>query len=890
MELSRLARAVRHRWRIVVLISLLGAGNAVGFTLLANLERNPLYETIVSIRFEPEEGESLEDLAGTVQSQHELAVFANQDLLGQVPGAVITPDTTTGRLFFQAQGESEQLSVERVNALVDNYRNTDPVQGGDIEQRLLRIVEEAEAIEADMAELQSRPGRNAVLIQQHDLLDQRIAAVNNQIVQLTVADIGASPQEQAANAAQRDDADQLLNLLLEQKQALPPRPSDDMSAGERLQLRALQRGLDVLSLEYEQLTLLRRGVAGSAGRIESIGTNDLTARPANPVTNGAIGLAGGAALAIFALMFITRNRREIWLGEDVPVPVLGEITGRKVSAVAGPPWYDSTIGGGRKESIQALRTALDGVLVHSSTALALVGDRVGSVHSHALAVDLAASFASVGRSVLLIDADYTEPADFTEYSVGEPTLASVLGLPSAFVQTLEERVSALLDEAVYLRSDLAVMPAGMAPSSPADAVAGRQLRVVLEQARSRFDLVVVVAGDASSSTGQVVAQRVGSALVAVTPGKSTVPHITSVVADLTQQRVAVVGAAMIYGSEGRAKSPAKLSSRPGKKEPEPQLVDSPLSRLHHYPFPGSKSSPLVEGGSLRGLAIGLGEDDGDEGDEATEQRRSEDALASQVLKALRESEAEKVYGPVTDYLVARVEDILTAVPGQANLSDPLIDVVLGSGFIPLHRVKGQRSIGEWLVEELRVELGRADGDELALELARVVGDVGQSPADTLNIWLASEFFRRHIERTHGEPEVWHLTSELGSVQLLVNGRRLTRERIGRLATDVVRRVIDDLERKLKRATEEEDTDEAAFINQRLKELHLLEINLGLLQVGSKEEARIIYPWRRNDQQPVGWAPIWAEGVRPNIAPLQRLGLLAFPVLSDEELYAAQPIG
>lgn len=890
MELSRLIRAVRHRWRIVVVISLIGAGNAVAFTLLANLERESLYETVIAIRFEPEEGESLQDLAGAVENAHELAVFANQDLIAQFPGALITPDTATGRIFFRAQGETDQVSSERAGALVENYRNTDPVQGGDIEERLQRIEEEAEQIEAEMAQLQARTTPNAELATRYDLLDRMIAAISERIVALTVADVGATPQELAANAAQRDEANRILGQLLNERDALPPRPSDELSAGERLQVRALQRGLDVLGLEYEQLALLRRGVAGGAGRIESINTNDLTAQPTSAATNGAIGLVGGAALAVFALMFITRSRREIWLGEDLPIPVLGEITGRKVSPVAGPPWYDSTPGGRRKESIQALRTALEGVLDQSSQALAIMGDRVGSVHCHPLAVDIAASFASAGRSALLIDADYAEPAAFSEYNVGEPTLASVLDAPSGFVQALEERVSALLDEAVFLRTDLAVMPAGMAPVSPADAVAGRQLRVLLEQATKKFDLVIVVAGDANSSTAQVVAQRAGSALVAITPGKSTVPQLTSVVTDLTQQRVTVVGAVMIYGSEGRARAPVRKVSRPEKKEPEPESVDSPLSRLRHYPFPGSKSSPLVEGGTLRNLAIGLGDGDGEQGDSLPDEPRSDDGLASHVLDALRTTEVDTVRGPVTDYLIARVEDILTAVPGQANLSDPLIDVVLGSGFIPLHRVKGQRSMGEWLVEELRVELGRTQGDELASELARVVGDDGQHPADTLNRWLASEFFERHIERTYGEPEVWHLSSEQGSVQLLVNGRRLTRERLGRLATDVVRRVIDEFERKLKEANDEEDAEGAARLEDQLKELHLFELALGMLQVGSKEEARIIYPWRRSDQQPIGWTPIWAEGVRPNIAPLQRLGLLAFPVLSDEELFTAQPTG
>ncbi|MFV1991959.1 MAG: hypothetical protein ACC652_14605, partial [Acidimicrobiales bacterium] len=83
---------------------------------------------------------------------------------------------------------------------------------------------------------------------------------------------------------------------------------------------------------------------------------------------------------------------------------------------------------------------------------------------------------------------------------------------------------------------------------------------------------------------------------------------------------------------------------------------------------------------------------------------------------------------------------------------------------------------------------------------------------------------------------------------------------------------------------------AGTIEARLREVHLFEISLGLLQVGSSDDARIIYPWRKSDSQPRGWDPVWTEGIQANIAPLQRLGLLAAPVLTEDELMAEQPAG
>lgn len=267
----------------------------------------------------------------------------------------------------------------------------------------------------------------------------------------------------------------------------------------------------------------------------------------------------------------------------------------------------------------------------------------------------------------------------------------------------------------------------------------------------------------------------------------------------------------------------------------------------------------------------------------------DDQLGFHVLEALRSSEPGRALEPVADYVVARVEDILTAVPGQLNVSNQLVDVVSRYGFIPLRSVKGHKSVGEWLVEELRGGFGSDQGEELAVGLARVLGGDHADPADIFDTWVTREFFNRHIERTAREPEVWHLTSEAGTVQVLVHGPRLTRERLGQLTTDVIRGNIDGLQRQLKRATDADDAETAATVEAKLKELHLFEIALGLLQVGSHEEARTIHPrWR--DLQAHGWSPMWSEGIRPNLAPLQRLGLLSVSVLTEEELLEARPTG
>jgi hypothetical protein len=245
---------------------------------------------------------------------------------------------------------------------------------------------------------------------------------------------------------------------------------------------------------------------------------------------------------------------------------------------------------------------------------------------------------------------------------------------------------------------------------------------------------------------------------------------------------------------------------------------------------------------------------------------------------------------VADYVVTRVEDIVTAVPGQGDLSERAISDVIDCGFIPLLAVKDHISIGEQLVLEMRAELGDAEGEQLASEFARILRGSESDTAQALNDWIAAEFFPRHIQRTDREPEVWHLTSEEGLIQVLVNGRGLHRNRIDRINVEIVRRTLSTQEQELKLARELGDDYLAGVIEERLREIHLFEISLGLLQVGSSGDARIIYPWRKSDNQPRGWDPVWTEGIQANIAPLQRLGLLSAPVLTEDELMAEQPTG
>ena len=80
------------------------------------------------------------------------------------------------------------------------------------------------------------------------------------------------------------------------------------------------------------------------------------------------------------------------------------------------------------------------------------------------------------------------------------------------------------------------------------------------------------------------------------------------------------------------------------------------------------------------------------------------------------------------------------------------------------------------------------------------------------------------------------------------------------------------------------------LNAQVEDAQELGLAIAWLIDGSKAESRLWYPTLPDEDQPRGWAPDWSQGVKTNLAPLQRLGILAAPVLTERELEALERTG
>ena len=384
--------------------------------------------------------------------------------------------------------------------------------------------------------------------------------------------------------------------------------------------------------------------------------------------------------------------------------------------------------------------------------------------------------------------------------------------------------------------------------------------------------MIVAVPDIATPAAQAAMRRLRRGLVVLTPGRSTIPEIESVVNDLSQRQISILGAVFIDRHERsvrqkEAAEPKQPSESAKVKEEAP--VESPIARLGHYPIPGERSA-VVESNPMQELAEQVAIADGG--------AVNDEALGGELLSALDSASDKGAVEAVADYLVTRTEDMVQAGYGQGGFSEELINAVSTDGFLSLRPLADHSTVGQWLEDELKREMSQQTAQEVIDRLERILSKQA-GKVITVDAWLSEQFFTRHLARTDGEPDIWHLTSTAGTVQVLLSARRLDHDRIEKLISDVGSRTIDELMRYRKAATTRGDLEQADVFEGRIHEVRQFSTALGQL-IGIDERGNSDFVW----------TPDWSDGVRANLAPFQRVGVLPVRVLSDAEVSSALSVG
>jgi hypothetical protein len=210
----------------------------------------------------------------------------------------------------------------------------------------------------------------------------------------------------------------------------------------------------------------------------------------------------------------------------------------------------------------------------------------------------------------------------------------------------------------------------------------------------------------------------------------------------------------------------------------------------------------------------------------------------------------------------------------------------GDGIVPF----AQSADGSRLVERVRQELlaffpGR-DESQLEVEIVNELkgGAKGYRKCVSLDDWLSNAFFEYHASLYKNRPIFWHIASAQGTRPFafgaLVHYHRFDKNRMAKLRATYVRDTIEELRRDAGLADKAGRTDDRVELQAKLEEVQALDRKLQHIQEGHHEgpeggdrDFRILTPWKEPSAQPRGWTPDLDDGVKVNIAPLDRAGIL-----------------
>jgi hypothetical protein len=214
------------------------------------------------------------------------------------------------------------------------------------------------------------------------------------------------------------------------------------------------------------------------------------------------------------------------------------------------------------------------------------------------------------------------------------------------------------------------------------------------------------------------------------------------------------------------------------------------------------------------------------------------------------------------------------------------------GIIPLTPGAGEETLIERFHRFLDEEFTPERGPSVEIEAGQILGwkqgdEWGKQKAITLERWFERDFFRRHVSQFKKRPIAWHLTSKEGTFQVVVYYHKFDKNRLTILRARHVREVLESLRKQIGEAQsgemDRQTLAKIADLERKILDIQDFDERLRQLLEGRDREARIWCPWKKPEEQPVGWDPDINDGVRVNIAPVQRLGLLAADVLATKDV-------
>ena len=208
------------------------------------------------------------------------------------------------------------------------------------------------------------------------------------------------------------------------------------------------------------------------------------------------------------------------------------------------------------------------------------------------------------------------------------------------------------------------------------------------------------------------------------------------------------------------------------------------------------------------------------------------------------------------------------------------------GLVPFAPLSGETSLLDRVHEELAALFPEQDVNQVEVEIANELKRrvKGYRPAAGIGEWLENVYFDYHAALYKKRPIIWHVASSQGAAPFafgaLCHYHRFDANRMAKLRAGYLRDAIETFRREAALAGREGRADERVELQARLEEAQALDGKLQAVQEGHHEgpeggdrDYRILTPWKSAGERPAGWNPDIDDGVKVNIAPLQKAGVL-----------------
>ena len=208
------------------------------------------------------------------------------------------------------------------------------------------------------------------------------------------------------------------------------------------------------------------------------------------------------------------------------------------------------------------------------------------------------------------------------------------------------------------------------------------------------------------------------------------------------------------------------------------------------------------------------------------------------------------------------------------------------GIVPFAPVAGDASLSDRVHSELESMLPALDIGHVEAEIANELRTSVKGYRRTSGIteWLDNAFFQFHCSMYKNRPIFWHIASSQGTsacaFSALVHYHRFDKDRMAQLRGQYLRGAMDTFRREAALADKDRRTDARQDWQARLEEAQDLDRRLQHVQEGYHDgldggdtDYRILTPWKAQENRPIGWNPDFDDGVKVNIGPMQKAGVL-----------------